>query len=158
MGDRLAGGIEPLRLGLDHQTRQRGAVLLELGDDVEGGIAKDQRRLIARLQVALDDVGDPRAVERDVAGDPGQDGPEGVGGLSEQLDRVAGHVLGDDPPFRSRIVPRGEVSGIGRSRLVSALSWNLSCCRTWVRKKAPLRTRKAPSSTSRAMSARSRMR
>ena len=41
------------------------------------------------------------------------------------------------PPFRSKMAPRGAVSGIGRSRLVSARSWNFSCWRTWVRKNAP---------------------
>ena len=43
------------------------------------------------------------------------------------------------------------MSGIGRSRLVSAFSWNLSCWMTWVRKNAPHSTRNAPIRTRRAI-------
>ncbi len=58
-------------------------------------------------------------------------------------------------PLRSKIVPRGAESEIGRSRLVSARSWNFSCWMTWVRKNAPASSTNTPSSTARAMSARS---
>ena len=88
-------------------------MLLQLGDDVERGVAKDQRRLIAGLKVPLDDVGHSRAIERYVAPDPRQDGPEGVGGLSQQLDRVAGDVFGKDPalPVHDRTPGRGQRNG-----------------------------------------------
>src|SRR6266508_1717142 len=61
-------------------------------------------------------------------------------------------------PCRSRIAPRGGVSEMGRRRLVSALSWNLSCWMIWVRKNAPDSTRNAPTRIHRATSARSRTR
>jgi hypothetical protein len=61
-------------------------------------------------------------------------------------------------PSRSKMVPRGAVSEIGRSRLVSARSWNFSCWMTWVLKNAPARSTNVAMRTSWATSARSRTR
>jgi hypothetical protein len=61
-------------------------------------------------------------------------------------------------PFRSKMVPRGAVSEIGRRRLVSARSWNFSCWMTWVRKNAPISSTKVATRTHWATSARSRTR
>src|SRR5581483_10122743 len=44
---------------------------------------------------------------------------------------------------------------MGRSRLVSARSWNFSCWMIWVRKNAPSSTRNTPLTTQRATRARS---
>ena len=107
VGHRLSGRVQPLRLGLDHQPRQRGAMLLQLGDGLERRVAEDQRRLIARLRVAVDDVAHLTAVERHEPSHPGEHRPEGVRGRSEQLDGIAGHVLGDDPARCGRGSCRG---------------------------------------------------
>ena len=94
--DRLAGGIEALGLRLDDESRQHRAMLLQPRDGLEGGVAEDHDRLVAGRGEAAEDFGRLGRVERDVAAHAGQHRLERVPARREQLDRIAGDVLGDD--------------------------------------------------------------
>jgi hypothetical protein len=48
-------------------------VLLQLRHDVHRSITEHQGRLIPRLEISLDDLGDFGAVQRNVTPHPGQD-------------------------------------------------------------------------------------
>jgi hypothetical protein len=95
--NRLARRIEALGLGLNYQARQRGPVLLQLGDDLEGGVPKDESGLIPRLPVPIDDVGNLRTIQRHITTNLLEHRAQRIHRGGQQLDRIAGNIFGDDP-------------------------------------------------------------
>jgi hypothetical protein len=69
---------------------------LELGDDVEGSVSEDERRLVPRLAVPLYDVGHPGTVDWHEPANPTEHGEQRIGGRGQQLYRIAGNVFSND--------------------------------------------------------------
>src|ERR687889_532160 len=123
MGHGFAGRVQTLWLRLNHEARQCRPVFLELGDDIEGSVSKDERGLIPGLAVPLDNVEHPGTVDGHESANPAKHGQQRIarGGLELKLvvlddlgteEGAAKHHEGCDQNYAGNVCTLSKTIGI----------------------------------------------